>query len=129
MTASGGDNYQEGGPKRVWYSVRALSISLNAASRSVRIMSGSTSTRKLVPAIHAAFPVLRVSFQATVPAWRPTSAAHEHASRPVSAAVEHACRPFSATVEHVGPAAAASFRPWSATDDATAVHVVIADSM
>uniref|UniRef100_A0A0A9EVX5 Uncharacterized protein n=1 Tax=Arundo donax TaxID=35708 RepID=A0A0A9EVX5_ARUDO len=37
-------------------------------------MSGTTSTRKVVPAIHAAFPVLRISFFAMAAASRPCAA-------------------------------------------------------
>uniref|UniRef100_A0A8R7PI94 Uncharacterized protein n=1 Tax=Triticum urartu TaxID=4572 RepID=A0A8R7PI94_TRIUA len=41
------------------------------------MMSGTTSTRKVVPAIHAAFPVLRSSFPATAAASRPCAATED----------------------------------------------------
>nr|ACR36106.1 unknown [Zea mays] len=53
------------------------SRSLSCCSRSISMISGTTSTRKVVPAIHAAFPVLRSSFFATAAASRPCAATCE----------------------------------------------------
>ena len=55
----------EGEPSRL---ACCNSRSVNCCSRSISMMSGTTSTRNVVPAIHAAFPVLFRSFFVTKPA-------------------------------------------------------------